>query len=229
MKYKLSDIHEIVGDFQRSNKPEDRYASFDYCYNYFKGNSGAFLLENMERSCMTLGFYLASWGMLRGSSFLLSKSAKHYQPLVEYIARLDRSVWEIDADNLRKNIPIVLMIYSEVQKLTIHSKNSHATLVTKIILGVFGFIPAFDLYFCNTFRKIFGASHGFRSINKKSLEAICDFYDHNRDEIDSVSETIFTMDFASGRYSIHHYPKAKIIDMYGFNKGLRAAQRGTPS
>lgn len=173
---------------------------------------------------MTLGFYLASWGMLRGSSFLLDKSAKHYQPLIEYISELDRGIWDIDAPTLRENIKIVLDIYGKVQELTIPSTNRHATLVSKIILGVFGFIPAFDQYFCNSFRGFFGSSHGFRSVNKKSLEAICDFYDCNRAEIDDISKTLFTKDFATGQATSHRYPKAKIIDMYGFNKGLQAAQ-----
>jgi hypothetical protein len=115
-------------------------------------------------------------------------------------------------------------IYDKVQEFAVPSGNSHATLVTKIILGIFGFIPAFDQYFCNSFRGIFGLSHGFRSVNKKSVEAICDFYDCNRAEIDDISKALFTMDFATGRATSHRYPKAKIIDMYGFNKGLRAGK-----
>jgi hypothetical protein len=159
--------------------------------------------------------------MLRGSSFLLDKSAKHYQPLIDYVSGLDRQVWDIDAHTLRENIPTVLDIYRNVQKLTISGKSSHVTLVTKIMLGVFGFIPAFDQYFCNTFREIFGPLNGFRSVNKKSLGAICDFYEGNRDVIDGISAELFTKDFATGLSSTHHYPKTKIIDMYGFTRGIR--------
>lgn len=36
----------------------------------------------MEVSCLHLGFYLASWGMLRGSSDLLQRSARHLVPLM---------------------------------------------------------------------------------------------------------------------------------------------------
>lgn len=73
-------------------KPQERYASFDYCYNYFQsfresGNiSDLKNSQNIQTSCLHLGFYLASWGMLRGSSFLLEKSAKFYQPLIETVA-----------------------------------------------------------------------------------------------------------------------------------------------
>ena len=42
--------------------------------------------SNMQLSCLQLGFYLASWGMLRGSTDLLKRSVKHLAPLVEAIA-----------------------------------------------------------------------------------------------------------------------------------------------
>ena len=178
---------------------------------------------------MTLGFYLASWGMLRGSSFLLGKSAKYYVPLIEYVAGLDEKIWEIDADTLRDNISDVLAIYGQIKSLTVKGNNSHLTLVTKIMLGVFGFIPAYDLYFCNTFRKIFGESHGFRSVNKRSLGAICDFYEDNKTEIDFAAASLFTRDFLTGQLTAHNYPKSKIIDMYGFTAGIGQTQHAQPA
>lgn len=42
-----------------------RYASFDYCFNYFqsfRGRASELISEeNLEHSCLQLGFYLASW------------------------------------------------------------------------------------------------------------------------------------------------------------------------
>ena len=52
-------------------------------------------------SCLQLGFYLASWGMLRGSSTLLRKSARHYEPVIDVIdviAAAPAEVWDVDAD-----------------------------------------------------------------------------------------------------------------------------------
>jgi len=66
----------------RGRKPNERYASFDFCYNYFysfyKENRLSELAngQNLQTSCLQIGFYLASWGMMRGSSFLLEKSVK---------------------------------------------------------------------------------------------------------------------------------------------------------
>ena len=90
------------------------------------------------------------------------------------------------------------------------------TLITKILLGVFGFIPAFDSYFSDTFRDILDGRCGFRRVNSNSLTCIKDFYDTNKLAIDKLSKETFTTDFLTGQKTTINYPKAKIIDMYGF-------------
>jgi hypothetical protein len=214
-------IGSIVNNFKSDSKPNDRYTSFDYCYNYFLETKD--LTKDIEKSCLVLGFYLASWGMLRGSSFLLQKSAKHYQATIEYIATLEKSVWQIDTDNYtEENIKIILNIYNNVKQRLIENGNADLTLVTKILLGVFGFIPAFDQYFCNTFREIFADKNcGFRVVNSKSLNCIKDFYEQNKIEIDKLAAETFTTDFKTETKTLNNYTKAKIIDMYGFTAGLK--------
>jgi hypothetical protein len=218
--YQQNDIKDVIAKFQKSNNPKDRYASFDYCYRYFLTSSSDKLMADVERSCLAIGFYLASWGMLRGSSFLLNKSIKYYEPLVQYIATLDKKVWEIDVDNYNKeNKEKIFDIYKQIKTIVIVNSNSHLKLITKIMLGVFGFIPAFDNYFGNAFRGIF-IDCGFRSLNDKSLDCIQLFYEHNKVDIDDLAAKIFITDFVSGNKIGLRYPKAKIIDMYGFTKGL---------
>jgi len=214
------DIQSSISDFRTKCNPTDRYTSFDYCYNYFKTTSSTDIEKNLERSCLTLGFYLASWGMLRGSSFLLEKSARYYARVIEYISSLPREVWLIDVDNYSKNDEQIIDIYNKVKSTVIENGNADLTLTTKILLGVFGFIPAYDQYFANSFRKIFQGSCGFRKVNRKSLSCIELFYNENKDIIDNESNSIQTIDFLTGKESGIKYPKAKIIDMYGFNKGL---------
>jgi hypothetical protein len=216
-----NEITSIVNNFKSELNPDGRYSSFDYCYSYFKNTQD--LTQDMEKSCLVLGFYLASWGMLRGSSFLLQKSAKHYEPTIRYIATLDKSVWKIDVDTYTdEHIETILKIYQKINGTLIDEGNSHLTLVTKILLGVFGFIPAFDQYFCSTFRKHFTQEKcGFRVVNKKSLNCIKAFYKENKIEIDSLASSTFTIDFKSGKQTNINYPKAKIIDMYGFTAGFK--------
>lgn len=222
MNYHQNDIDHFISIFQSENSPTDRYASFDYCYHYFRKTPPKMIVQDMEKSCLVLGFYLASWGMFRGSSFLLKKSLKYFEPLIGYISTQNEEIWDIDVDNYNnQNIEIIIEIYKDVQGLIIENKHAHLTLVTKILLGVFGFIPAFDNYFGKTFRKVFENECGFRSMNAKSLACISSFYVHNKSDIDKYSKEILVTDFNTGRESDFNYPKSKVIDMYGFSKGLK--------
>jgi hypothetical protein len=217
---KQTDIQKKVDNFLSKSNPDDRYTSFDYCYNYFRTTPPDILLKDTEKSCLTLGFYLASWGMFRGSSFLLQKSVKHFQPTIEYIATVDKSAWSIDVNNYNEqNIQTIIKIYNDIKAHVIQSKNQDLTLITKILLGVFGFIPAFDSYFCDSFRQISKGQLGFRKVNTKSLIFIQQFYEANRETIDKLSAQTFTTDFTTGQKTKINYPKAKIIDMYGFSYG----------
>lgn len=228
--YAAPDIKEVVLDlFHKECTPEHRYASFDYCYNYFQGSTAEQLETDMEKSCLELSFYLASWGMLRGSSFLLRKSARHYVPLIEYFIRLkeeEHDIWNIDANSYSNNsINTILEVYDEIRKLIIGREevNRHIVLITKIMLGVFGCIPAFDEYFTRTFRDIcreMPGRNGFRSVNKNSLRHIKKFYEANQEVIEELRNEIHTLDFATGKPTDRKYSRAKIIDMYGFAKSF---------
>jgi len=220
----MDNIEEIIKEFKSKSQPEDRYTSFDYCYNYFLTIEDT--TKDIEKSCLVLGFYLASWGMLRGSSFLLQKSAKHFQPTIEYIATLNRDIWKIDVDKYNEQtIEKIIDIYNEIKSRLILNGSSDLTLITKVMLGVFGFIPAFDNFFCDTFRNIYKGKCGFRRVNSNSLSRIKDFYDENREIINRLSNETFTTDFKTGFKTKIKYPKAKIIDMYGFTVGINKIQK----
>lgn len=217
---KRTDIELLVADYISKSKIDHRFTSFDYCYNYFRMTND--LTQDIEKSCLVLGFYLASWGMFRGSSFLLKKSIKHFEPIILYIATLDKSVWDIDVDKYdEKNIQTIIEIYKEIKSRLIVEDNSDLTLITKILLGVFGFIPAFDNYFCNSFREITNGQCGFRKLNVKSISFLKTFYESNKTTIDRLSAETYTTDFSTEQKTTIHYPKAKIIDMYGFTAGRK--------
>lgn len=216
---RVTDLDATVGEFlSKSSDPTHRNASFDYCYNYFRTVNNP--TEDIEKSCLALGFYLASWGMLRGSSFLLGKSAKYFERVVAYIETLDRNIWSIDVDRYTpENIEVVLSIYQDVRSRLVPN-NQDLVLTTKVLLGVFGFIPAYDNYFTATFRGLSRGECGFTKVNIKSLSLIRAFYEINKREIDSLAARAHTFDFVTGTFTELNYPKAKIIDMYGFTAGL---------
>ena len=127
------------GTSSDGRKPNERYASFDYCFNYFQsfresGNISALASpSNVEASCLQLGFYLASWGMLRGSAELLQKSARHLIPVIEVVAGTDRSLWELDAHcYTESNIERICELAGRIRRG--HARMSDI-LLTKIMLG----------------------------------------------------------------------------------------------
>jgi hypothetical protein len=59
-------------------------------------------------------------------------------------------------------------------------------------------------------------------VNRDSLRCIKSFYKSNKEAIDTLADSIYTFDYATGKKSQVKYTKAKIIDMYGFNKSFLA-------
>lgn len=195
-------------------RPDARYTSFDYCFNYFQsfresGNVAAIAYpEHVQLSCLHLGFYLASWGMLRGSAALLQKSARHFVPVVETIACTDTTFWQIDADTYTESNIEQLLEHSKILRGAVGSLSD--ILVTKIMLGVFGSVPAFD----TNFKSGFGVS----TFGAKALRKVGTFYQHNAELLEKYR--VPTLDFVTGEPTERLYTRAKVIDMAFFIEGM---------
>ena len=144
-----------------------RHSAYDFCYNYFRDfyeeNSEITSSEKKGVSCLQLGLFLSTWGMYR-NSFLQRRSFKIYENLVEIISN-EELLWEIDVedycleediinadtfeaimnfkDKISKSFPEHK--FSETEKISVTD-----TLTTKIMMAVFGCVPAFDSYFTAT-------------------------------------------------------------------------------
>ena len=214
------DLYDIAKNFHRNIDNHHRYASFDFCYASFHPKTRK--TEDLEKLCLQLGFYLASWGMLRGSSFLLQKSCRHYLPFVEFAIQLDESYWNDDVDNYNfESVERVYELYRKTSELIIPGKQKAETLISKILLGVFGNAPAFDQYFTKVMREIFKGDSAFRTFSPKNLLLLKDFYLANKEVIDLLSNNQKLTAFDGKFESRITYPKIKIIDAYGFYKGLK--------
>ncbi len=208
------DIEGNLRDYLGGREPSARYTSFDYCFNYFqehreRNNLPALVHgDALQLSCLQLGFYLASWGMLRGSSSLLQRSVRALVPVIEAIANAPSEIWLTDANVYGDgSCPIV---FETAQKIRAALPNGASDiLVTKIMLGTFGCVPAFDAYF----KKGFGAS----TFGPKALRRIGEFYRANSEVIERYR--VETLDFASGAPTGRRYTRAKVIDMIFFKAG----------
>lgn len=217
------DIRKNINEFLCKRTYNERNASFDYCFNYFHSfyekdiTSKLASEDNIEKSCLRLGFYLASWGMYRGSSFLLENSIKIYDPLIRVIAEPKSKVyWKIDVDNYTpENIEYLLDCKKIIVNALDKNKKPSDTLVTKIMLGIFGNTPAFDTNFKKGMEKYGYTANNF---NKESLENIHKFYlAHKRD----FYRKIPTIDFLTKKDTNIIYTKAKMVDMAAFQEGLK--------
>jgi hypothetical protein len=209
------DIEGNIKAYLGARNPTDRYASFDYCFNHFQsfkeqGRTVDLAVgPNLELSCLHLGFYLASWGMYRGSTDLLQHSLKYLEPVVGAIATAPPSSWEADVDTYGEAICRDLLgLAAEIRRAL--PAGATDTLVTKIMLGVFGSVPAFDTNFQN--------GSGRRSLGRASLLWLSEFYQSHSREIDRYR--VYTLDFGTGNPTSRRYSRAKVIDMIFFIEGL---------
>lgn len=240
----------------RLSDPRCRFASFDLCYGYFQTHRGSLTID-MERSCLHLWSYLASWGMLRGSSKLLSDcSMKVMEDVVNYLSTLKNpDDWELDlgldasgAPDLVKSKRII-EIYKDLSKIigdiSVNSVkvgvSATPTLVTKIMLGTLGCVPALDTYFCKALHT------SLRPLDWNVLNQIQEYYRkfpayNNRDLADNNASDVVTdndidtsvhinididtntkikvIDF-NGKSTDLFYPRAKVLDMIGFSFGAQ--------
>jgi len=210
------DIEANLKAYLGDRKPNARYASFDYCFNYFQSYreggdiAGIAASPNMQLSCLQLGFYLASWGMLRGSTDLLRRSIRHFVPLVEAIATAPSAIWEIDADSYSDHAWLILRDFARQIRTALPDATSDI-LVTKIMLGVFGNVPAFD----TNFKK----GSGLSTYGPDALRPVERFYREHSDLIER--HRVPTLDFETGAETHRTYTRAKVIDMIFFVEGAR--------
>lgn len=226
-KHIVACINRVIQD------ENNRYRSFDYCYSYFMYLQP----ENydMEKSCYVLMAFLASWGMLRGSSVLLSKNVTSYKPIIkfiiemkqkdnyhnskktkfEYYRTLDLTVDE--HDEFAKNVAeLILELMPVVEELYTKDNGNIAevdTGISKILMGIFGY-PALDGYVMKAFE-----IKGFRYNSKKETIKNCfqKIVDKYKDigEI-NIQHKVIKFD---GTETDINYSQAKLMDVYGFEFG----------
>ena len=157
---------------QLMNEENGRFRSWEHCYLQF---SYARKKETPDYDYLSLhlAFYLASWGMYRGSSFLLQKDYKIHISVVKEILKKKYDVLDgIESQQYYvENTMILLMdlakkiteYYKPIWKTVKEAESNKFsdTLVTKILMGTLACVPAYDRYFVAGVRNQGIASGGF--------------------------------------------------------------------
>lgn len=198
-----------------------RYRSWEHCYSNFinaRDNKNA----ELDYLSLQLAFYLASWGMYRGSSFLLQKDYKIHIPVVKELLKEEYDpLAGIDCVELKREENQRLLekinafldeyysnIRGEVKNIKVRNQLS-STLITKILMGTLGCVPAYDRYFISGIKKQKVASGNY---NMKSIGQLVDYYESNIVELENIRKDMKVNGMA--------YPQMKILDMAFWQIGL---------
>lgn len=119
-------------------------------------------------------------------------------------------LWMTDVDGYTDETIDELRKYAVTLGKALHGGASDI-LITKVMLGTMGCVPAFD----NNFRKGFMAS----TFGPKSLRRIGQFYRDHANIIEAHRER--TLSFNTGLPTERRYTRAKVIDMIFFIEGER--------
>lgn len=191
-----------------------RYRSWEHCYSHFIKARGSKEID-YDYLSLQLAFYLASWGMYRGSSFLLQKDYKVHIPVVkELLSKEYDALAGIECIEFRKESNQQLLreinsflgqyydkIRREVKGQELKNQLSF-TLITKILMGTLGCVPAYDRYFIAGIKKQKVTTGNY---NLKSIMKLVDFYEKNSVRLEPVREKIEVAGMP--------YPQMKMLDM----------------
>lgn len=191
-----------------------RYRSWEHCYSHFIKARGSKEID-YDYLSLQLAFYLASWGMYRGSSFLLQKDYKVHIPVVkELLSKEYDALAGIECIEFRKESNQQLLreinsflgqyydkIRREVKGQELKNQLSF-TLITKILMGTLGCVPAYDRYFIAGIKKQKVTTGNY---NLKSIMKLVDFYEKNSVRLEPVREKMEVDGMP--------YPQMKMLDM----------------
>jgi hypothetical protein len=194
----------------------DRLRSWDHCYNFFQTG-----FDDDERASLHLAFYLASWGMYRGASFLLQKDYLIHLDVVKklrstkqsFLNKLSFDEYSKNEQDIRKKLFDLIGCIK-----TLYLDDVTDTLATKILLGTLGCTPAYDRFFVAGLRK---KKLPFSYLNEKNFREMMGWCLDHRSEFEQAQSDIQTRTSARSKYKFN-YPIMKIIDMYFWSVGRRA-------
>ena len=218
----LIDAAQAFYEDARANE-NGRSRSWEHCYRVFR-DARTDPSPDYDYLSLHLAFYLASWGMYRGSCFIFQKDYKVHTPIVEKVLKpeydclfglacvgLRESEVQGSLEKLNKYIAEHFRpIRNEVAGREVASSVS-PVLVTKILMGTLGCVPAYDRFFQDGVATYKVTT---REYGRNSLRKLVDFYEEHNDRLEEARRGM--------RVGDPIYPQMKLLDMgfwqVGFEK-----------
>ncbi len=202
-----------------------RYESWDICYNKFMNNES----KDVENLTLHLAFYLASWGMYRGSTSLLQNNYRiHRKPveiICEFIKKNKNDLMEekfIDWDKIKDlkdelekcyiNVDVYKITDDSIKgdiKYELKKFNFTDTLVTKILLGTTGIVPAYDGNVVASLK----AMNKISKFNEASYDELIKMYEEKTEDFEELRNSYCELFKDEREYHKMKCPKMKILDM----------------
>ena len=218
----LIDAAQTFYDDARTNA-NGRSRSWEHCYRVFR-DARTDPSPDYDYLSLHLAFYLASWGMYRGSCFILQKDYKVHTPIVEEILKPEYDCLfglacaDLRNDDVRaqytKLYKYIDAYFDPIREKVAGRKHTNPVspvLITKILMGTLGCVPAYDRFFQDgvaTYKVT------MQEYSLKSILRLVDFYEEHNDRLEEARRGF------EGDGLI--YPQMKLLDMgfwqIGFEK-----------
>lgn len=237
---KVNRFYSLIKDY-KEGAPETRYKSWEWCHDAFvekkeeyrKAQNEKVKEEIVDFLSLHLAFYLASWGMYRGSSYLLKRDYKAHKKAVKKI--LDKKYEDLWGFELKDKTSIdnakkllfnkegdkrgIYWVVKESYNIEQSNEDDEAsdTLTTKILMGTFGCVPAFDRYLkagISAYKKVntdskYKFTQQIEDEDAKTFEEIAKFVIGNKDKLNKIKKVS----------ALEKYPLMKLVDMYFWEIG----------
>ena len=200
-------------DDARANE-NGRSRSWEHCYCVFR-DVRTDPSPDYDYLSLHLAFYLASWGMYRGSSFLLQKDYKVLTPVVEEVLKPEYDcLFGVACADLRK-LEVqkrFAKLYEDIVEYFDPIRDEVAgrevptpvspVLITKILMGTLGCVPAYDRFLVDGIKKYKVTTQEY---SLDSVIRLVDFYEEHNDRLEEARRGMQSDDLI--------YPQMKLLDM----------------
>lgn len=204
------------------SRPYHSNLSWENCYKFFYENRDEFdkvdeKSELIEKAALHLAFYLASWGMYRGDTFLRQYDHSVYKGLIIDLLNKYSNFYDkefVDWENLKNAKNDIIEYFKNLKRKDKKYKNEPTkTLITKILMGIFGCVPAYDRFVKRALQE-YSREHSHKRIcqtfNDVSYNTLKDWWEqYNCSEQHHLKGSTIT------------YPPMKLVDVYFWSEGKR--------